>query len=234
MAFAPLGGVRVVDVTTSYAGPTARSSSPRSGRTWSRSSRPRRRDARSGARRSRAAGNAVRRGELREALGRDRPAPRHGGVLRLVDRADVFVQSLRPGLAEGLGLGADALRTRGSPSCPLHDLVVRAHRAEADAARLRPAAPGGRRADQRHRRAGGQGVRVGVSLIDHATGMYAAFGSRGAAEGGGRRWRSRCRRPPSRWSRTTWMGTRDGCRPAPQGTASTRSASRSSPRRTGG
>ena len=33
-------------------------------------------------------------------------------VLRLVDDADVFVQSLRPGLAERLGLGADALRAR--------------------------------------------------------------------------------------------------------------------------
>jgi len=37
-------------------------------------------------------------------------------VLRLVDRADVFVQSLRPGLAEERGLGAETLPsgTRGS------------------------------------------------------------------------------------------------------------------------
>jgi crotonobetainyl-CoA:carnitine CoA-transferase CaiB-like acyl-CoA transferase len=33
-------------------------------------------------------------------------------VLRLADGADVFVQSLRPTLAEQLGLGADALRSR--------------------------------------------------------------------------------------------------------------------------
>jgi crotonobetainyl-CoA:carnitine CoA-transferase CaiB-like acyl-CoA transferase len=33
-------------------------------------------------------------------------------VLRLADRADVFLQGLRPGLAERLGLGAEELRTR--------------------------------------------------------------------------------------------------------------------------
>jgi crotonobetainyl-CoA:carnitine CoA-transferase CaiB-like acyl-CoA transferase len=33
-------------------------------------------------------------------------------VLRLIERADVFLQSLRPGLAERLGLGAHDLRSR--------------------------------------------------------------------------------------------------------------------------
>src|SRR5205085_2456424 len=33
-------------------------------------------------------------------------------LLRLVDRSDVFIQSLRPGTAERLGLGNDALRSR--------------------------------------------------------------------------------------------------------------------------
>ena len=37
-------------------------------------------------------------------------------LLRLVDGADVFIQSLRPGAAERLGLGADALRAAGTRS----------------------------------------------------------------------------------------------------------------------
>ena len=40
---------------------------------------------------------------LRDPRGRE-------ALLRLVERADVFLQSLRPGLAEELGLGPDALR----------------------------------------------------------------------------------------------------------------------------
>ena len=42
---------------------------------------------------------------LRDERGRE-------AVLRLADSADVFLQSLRPGLAERLGLGAEALRAR--------------------------------------------------------------------------------------------------------------------------
>ena len=40
---------------------------------------------------------------LRDARGRE-------ALLRLADRADVFLQSLRPGLADELGLGPDVLR----------------------------------------------------------------------------------------------------------------------------
>ncbi len=43
--------------------------------------------------------------DLKSAAGR-------GAVLRLAERADVFVQSLRPGAAERLGLGAAAVRAR--------------------------------------------------------------------------------------------------------------------------
>ena len=42
---------------------------------------------------------------LRDERGRE-------ALLRLVDGADVFLQSLRPGLADELGLGPDALRAR--------------------------------------------------------------------------------------------------------------------------
>src|SRR3954465_823619 len=35
-------------------------------------------------------------------------------LLALVDRSDVFIQSLRPGTAEGVGLGSDVLRGRNA------------------------------------------------------------------------------------------------------------------------
>ena len=108
-------------------------------------------------------------------------------VQRLVDTADVFILSLRPGLADELGLGADELRARKpalvhctiSPygrqgpkaSLPGYDPLLQA------AAGLisitgEPDRPG---------------VRVGVSLIDHTTGMYAAFAILAALHAGERR-----------------------------------------------
>jgi crotonobetainyl-CoA:carnitine CoA-transferase CaiB-like acyl-CoA transferase len=97
-------------------------------------------------------------------------------VLRLVDTADVFVQSLRPGLAERLGLGADELRRRNPR---LVHCSVGAY------GRVGPLAdePG---YDALMQAAGGlismtgesgrPGVRVGSSLIDMGTGMWAALG----------------------------------------------------------
>jgi crotonobetainyl-CoA:carnitine CoA-transferase CaiB-like acyl-CoA transferase len=97
-------------------------------------------------------------------------------VLRLVDAADVFLQSLRPGLAERLGLGADALRARNAR---LVYCSIGAY------GRVGPLAeePG---YDALMQAAGGlismtgepgrPGVRVGSSLIDMGTGMWAALG----------------------------------------------------------
>jgi crotonobetainyl-CoA:carnitine CoA-transferase CaiB-like acyl-CoA transferase len=97
-------------------------------------------------------------------------------VLRLVDRADVFVQSLRPGLAERLGLGADELRAR-NPRLVYCTIGAYGH--------VGPLAqePG---YDALMQAAGGlvsmtgepgrSGVRVGSSLIDMGTGMWAALG----------------------------------------------------------
>jgi crotonobetainyl-CoA:carnitine CoA-transferase CaiB-like acyl-CoA transferase len=106
---------------------------------------------------------------LRDERGRD-------AVLRLVDRADVFVQSLRPGLAEQLGLGAEALTVRNPR------LVYGSIGAYGNVGPLSEE-PG---YDALMQAAGGlismtgepgrPGVRVGSSLIDMGTGMWAALG----------------------------------------------------------
>ena len=106
---------------------------------------------------------------LRDPRGRD-------ALLRLADKADVFLQSLRPGLAEELGLGAEELRARNPR---LVYCSVGAY------GRVGPLAhePG---YDALMQAAGGlisvtgepgrPGVRVGSSLIDQGTGTWAALG----------------------------------------------------------
>ena len=95
---------------------------------------------------------------------------------RLADGADVFLQSLRPGLAEELGLGPDVLRAR-NPRLVYCSLGAYG--------RVGPLArePG---YDALMQAAGGlisitgesgrPGVRVGSSLIDQGTGTWAALG----------------------------------------------------------
>jgi crotonobetainyl-CoA:carnitine CoA-transferase CaiB-like acyl-CoA transferase len=111
----PLEGMRVVDVTTSIAGPYCAEILAALGADVVKVERPDTGDdgARGAAvleRRER----DVPRGERRQALARVSLRDERGreAVLRLADRADVFLQSLRPGLAERLGLGAEALRAR--------------------------------------------------------------------------------------------------------------------------
>ena len=106
---------------------------------------------------------------LRDPRGRD-------ALLRLADRADVFLQSLRPGLAEELGLGPEPLRARNPR---LVYCSVGAY------GRTGPLAsePG---YDALMQAAGGlisvtgepgrPGVRVGTSTIDQGTGAWAAIG----------------------------------------------------------
>jgi formyl-CoA transferase/CoA:oxalate CoA-transferase len=97
-------------------------------------------------------------------------------VLRLAERSDVFLQSLRPGHAERLGLGPATVRAR-SPRVVY--CTVGAY------GRVGPLSrePG---YDALMQAAGGlisvtgepgrPGVRVGASLIDQGTGMWAALG----------------------------------------------------------
>jgi crotonobetainyl-CoA:carnitine CoA-transferase CaiB-like acyl-CoA transferase len=97
-------------------------------------------------------------------------------VLRLADRADVFVQSLRPGASERHGLGADKLRARNArlvycsigafgsrgplSSQPGYDPLLQAASGIMSVTGEDDRPP----------------VRVGVSLIDLGTGVWAALG----------------------------------------------------------
>jgi crotonobetainyl-CoA:carnitine CoA-transferase CaiB-like acyl-CoA transferase len=97
-------------------------------------------------------------------------------LLRLVDRADVFVQSLRPGAVERHGLGADAVRARNprlvyctigafGSSGPLRDQPGYDPLLQAASGIMSVTGEDGR-----------PPVRVGVSLIDLGTGVWAALG----------------------------------------------------------
>src|SRR4051795_858904 len=113
--FAPLEGVRVVDVTSSLAGPYCTEILGALGADVVKVEHPQRGDE------ARAWGPPFFEGgsvmffaanASKRSLALDVKAA-HGmeALLRLVDRADVFVQSMRAGTAERLGLGGGALRT---------------------------------------------------------------------------------------------------------------------------
>ena len=178
--FSPLDGVRVVDLTSSLAGPTCTQILAALGADVVKVEHPQRGDE------ARAwgphfydggsvlffAANASKRSL---ALDVKSPAGKEA-LLRLVDRADVFVQSMRPGTTERLGLGAAELRARNDrlvycsigafgrrgplAQQPGYDPLMQAFTGlvsitgESD----RP------------------GVRVGTSVIDSGTGVWAALG----------------------------------------------------------
>ncbi len=178
MSFLPLNGVRVVDVTTSLAGPFCTEvlaalgadvvkieplGSGDEARTWGPPFWE-------GESTLFLAMNAGKRSvciDLRRGL---------DVLLRLVDGADVLVQSLRPGLAEERGLGGAELRARNPRLvyCSIRSF------GRNGPWRLRPGY------DPLAQAAGGivsvtgepdrPGVRAGVSLVDQGTGMWAALG----------------------------------------------------------
>ncbi|HKT45607.1 MAG TPA: CoA transferase [Gaiellaceae bacterium] len=100
-------------------------------------------------------------------------------LLELVDGADVFVQSLRPGAAERHGLDASSLRAR-KPS--LVHVSVGAYAGRPGYDPLVQAASGIMSVTGEADR---PPVRVGVSLIDFATGQWAAIGVLAALLRGG-------------------------------------------------
>ena len=190
MSFRPLDGKRVLDVTTSLAGPYCTEIlaalgadvvkvEPPEGdftRTWGPPFW-------NGESTMFLAANA---GKRSVALSLAHPDGLEA-VLRLAEGADVFVQSLRPGLAERRGLGRDALRGRNPDLVyctigsygrvgPLKDLPGYDPMMQATAGIVSVTGETGR-----------SGVRVGVSLLDQGTGQWAALGIVAALLGGGAR-----------------------------------------------
>ena len=199
MSFAPLAGIRVVDVTSSLAGPTCTEILGGLGADVVKVEHPGRGDE------ARAWGPSFFEGgsvmffaanrskrsialDFKDDRGRD-------ALLRLVDGADVFVQSLRAGTAERLGLGSDALRARNDR------LVYCSIRAFGQTGPL-AGEPG---YDPLMQAFAGlisitgepdrPGVRIGASVVDIGTGVWAALGiHRRAAGAGDDRPRTRRRR----------------------------------------
>ena len=180
MPHRPLIGIRVLDVTTSIAGPYCAQILAALGADVVKVERPDTGDD------GRAWGPPFWNGEgtmflsanagkrslalsLRDPRGRD-------ALIRLAEQADVFLQSLRPGLAEELGLGPEALRAQ-NPRLVYCSVGAYGHTG--------PLAhePG---YDALMQAAGGlisitgepdrPGVRVGSSLIDQGTGTWAELG----------------------------------------------------------
>jgi crotonobetainyl-CoA:carnitine CoA-transferase CaiB-like acyl-CoA transferase len=190
-SFLPLSGIRVVDVTTSLAGPYCTQILASLGADVIKVEHPDGGDearhwgppfvAGEGALFQ--AANAGKRSlalSFRSEAGRD-------ALLRVAAQADVFVQSLRPGLAEARGLGPDALRGRNDglvyvsigafgPRGPLaaepgYDPLMQAFSGLVELTG-EPDRPG---------------VRVGPSVIDLSTGLWAALAVLAALQAGGGR-----------------------------------------------
>ena len=177
MSFAPLDGIRVVDVTASLAGPTCTQLLAALGADVVKIEPP-------GGDHARHWGPpfvgddgalffAANAGKRSRVLDLRRETDE---LLALVDEADVFVVSLRPGLAEELGLDAAALLARNARL--VHCTIGAYGRVGPLADRpgydpLMQAAAGIMSVTGEADR---PPVRVGVSLIDFATGQWAAIG----------------------------------------------------------
>jgi crotonobetainyl-CoA:carnitine CoA-transferase CaiB-like acyl-CoA transferase len=180
MPFLPLAGTRVLDVTTSIAGPLCAEILAALGADVIKVERPDTGDD------ARAWGPPFWNGEgamflsvnagkrsLALSLGDERG---RDVLLRLAEHSDVFLQSLRPGLAERLGLGAAAVRAR-NPRLVYCSVGAYGHvgplSREPGYDALMQAAGG---LISLTGEPGRSGVRVGSSLIDMGTGMWSALG----------------------------------------------------------
>ena len=180
MTFAPLTGMRVLDVTTSIAGPYCAQILAALGADVVKVERPDTGDD------GRAWGPPFWNGEGtmflsanagKRSLALSLRDPRGLDALhRLADGSDVFLQSLRPGLADELDLGPDALRAR-NPRLVYCSVGAYGHvgplRHEPGYDALMQAAGG---LISITGEPGHPGVRVGSSLIDQGTGTWAALG----------------------------------------------------------
>jgi crotonobetainyl-CoA:carnitine CoA-transferase CaiB-like acyl-CoA transferase len=177
MSFLPLDGVRVIDVTTSLAGPYCTELlgalgadvikvEPPSGdeaRAWG----PPFWDGESTMFLSMNAGKRSIALDLRSGL---------DVLLRLADTADVFLQSLRPGSAENRGFGPDAVRAR-NPRLVYATIGAFGHKGPwSTRAGYDPLAQAAGGILSLTGEEGRPGVRVGVSMVDQGTGIWAALG----------------------------------------------------------
>ena len=97
-------------------------------------------------------------------------------VLRLADRADVFLQSLRPGAAERHGLGADELRARNPRLVYCSIGAFGAHGPLSGQPGYDPLLQAASGIMSVTGEDGRPPVRVGVSLVDLGTDVWAALG----------------------------------------------------------
>jgi crotonobetainyl-CoA:carnitine CoA-transferase CaiB-like acyl-CoA transferase len=180
VAFLPLEGVRVLDLTTSLAGPFCAEILAALGADVVKVERPDSGDdARSwgppfwsGESTMFLSVNAGKRSlavSLADPRGRD-------AVLRLAEKADVFLQSLRPRLAQRLGLGPAAVRERNARVvyCSIGAYGHTGPLAEEPGYDALMQAAGG--LISMTGEPGTAGARVGSSLIDLGTGVWAALG----------------------------------------------------------
>jgi crotonobetainyl-CoA:carnitine CoA-transferase CaiB-like acyl-CoA transferase len=229
VAFLPLEDVRVLDLTTSIAGPFCAEILAAFGADVVKVERPDSGDdARSwgppfwgGESTMFLSVNAGKRSlavSLRDPRGRD-------VVLRLADQGDVFLQSLRPKLAERLGLGQEPLRER-NPKLVYCSIAAYGHDGplanEPGYDALMQAAGG---LISMTGEPGTAGARVGSSLIDLGTGVWAALGivaalSRREATGAGSVVETSLYETALLWIGYHLAGfLADGTVPRPQGTA---------------
>ena len=179
MAFRPLSGIRVLDLTSSLAGPTATEILGALGADVVKIEHPGRGDeARDWGPRFYEGGSVMffSANAGKRSLALDLKSPEGLDVLfRLARDADVVVQSLRPGTAERLGLGPDALRAR-NPRLVYASIGAFGRNGplagEPGYDPLMQAAAGIMSVTGEP---DGHPVRVGVSLIDIGTGVWAAL-----------------------------------------------------------
>ncbi|MBW8741113.1 MAG: CoA transferase [Acidobacteria bacterium] len=176
--FLPLDGIHVVDVTSSLAGPYCTEILAALGADVVKVERPDRGDeARAWGPPFWADGSVMfyAANLSKRSLALDVKRGRHV-LLRLVDGADVFIQSLRPGTAARLGFGAEDLRAR-NPKLVTCDIGAFGR---VGPLRERPGYDPLLQAFSGLMSVTGEpdrpGVRIGTSIVDLGTGLWAALG----------------------------------------------------------
>jgi crotonobetainyl-CoA:carnitine CoA-transferase CaiB-like acyl-CoA transferase len=180
MEFAPLNGIRVVDLTSSLAGPTCTQILGALGADVVKIEHPQRGDE------ARAWGPGFFDGgsvlffaanASKRSLALDIKSEHGQEVLRrLVDRSDVFIESLRPGTAERLGLGSQALRASNDRLVYCSVGAFGRRGPLADRPGYDPLMQAFTGIVSITGEAERPGVRVGTSVIDTGTGVWAALG----------------------------------------------------------